>query len=109
MLFLLDLNTNTIELQGVEDEDGAAVTGATVTVTMYDASNVAVVGQSWPTTMSYVTGSATGTNGATYRARISAAITWDRTQLYTADVTATSGGATGRWKPVVRVEPRLDE
>ena len=56
---LLVGNDNILEVASLKNElTGAFLNAATVTVTLKDAANVNVAGDTWPKTMAYVTGSA---------------------------------------------------
>jgi len=89
-------NTTILELQDLTNSvTAAAVTNATVTVTLKDASGVDVVGQTWPATLSHVA------NG-TYRATIEDDITLTENRKYTAIIDATvSGVGVAHWETTV--------
>lgn len=62
-------NTNVLTLTGlVSEDDGAPLNSATVTVTIKDAADSSIAGESWPVTMDYVDESE-----GNYRALISSA------------------------------------
>jgi hypothetical protein len=89
-------NTNVLDLLGLKDAlTNAYLNSATVTVTVKDASGVAVPGESWPVTMAYVAGS----NG-NYRAIIEDDVEFVARRAYYAHIRADGGGSNriGTWK-----------
>jgi len=89
------LNDHTIELRNLKNEvTGDYLDAATVTVTLVDSNDAEVSGETWPLTMSYVTGS----NGV-YRATFSDTLSLTKLAKYTAKVTADGGaGLKGYWE-----------
>lgn len=82
-------NDNTIKLMSLVNGDtGAYINDATVAVTLKDVNGSNVVGETWPLTMSYVTGS----NGQ-YKATLKDTLTLTANDRYTAYITAVSGTA----------------
>jgi len=96
-LILYDNNDNIIELRLLTNAITEVVdTGATVSVTLTDASGVQVSGQSWPATMSHVGDSSTA--DGTYRATLDSDLVLSTKQGYKAIVNAVgSGGEVGQW------------
>jgi len=67
-------------------------TAATVTVTLKDSSGTEVVGQSWPATMSHI-------SGGTYQITLDDDLVLTANRPYTAIIDATGSGAeTGHWE-----------
>ena len=89
-------NTTIIELQELTNSvTAAAVTNATVTVTLKDATGTSVVGQTWPATLSHVA-------AGTYRATIEDDLTLTANRKYTAIVDASVAGVgVGHWEVAV--------
>lgn len=87
MAIIYIINDNVIELTGLQNAvDEAYQNTATVTVTVKDADDVDVVGETWPLTMNYVSGS----NGD-YRANLADTLTLVDGSRYYATVTADAG------------------
>lgn len=100
MKFVYVENTNVVELIGLKDAVADAfINNATVTVTLYDSTGVAVTvasggpAQSWPTTMDYVAAS-----DGIYRAYLSSGLELVAGNQYFAHIDADSGGAQGHWE-----------
>lgn len=75
---------------------GAVINGATVTCTVYDATDTEVTGETWPITLTE--DASTGT----YRGALTDALSVAVGDRLTAKVTATSAGLTRTWYvPVV--------
>lgn len=90
-------NDNRIKLSGLKDADDTYQNSATVTVTLKDASGNEVSGQSWPLTMSYVSGS-----DGNYQAVLDDGLSLTAGQRLTAVVDVSSSGLTAeREAPVV--------
>lgn len=78
---------NIIKVVSLKDgETGAYINDATVSVTLKDSSAVDVVGETWPLTMSYVTGS-----DGQYKATLIDTLTLTQDAEYTEIVTIVSG------------------
>lgn len=87
-------NDMTIEVRGLRNEvTGDNLNSATVAVTLTDANDVEVSGESWPLAMTYVTGS----NGV-YRATLPDTLVLADRARYTATITADAGaGLRAKW------------
>lgn len=85
---------NVIEVAGLQNElSGAFLNSVTVTVTLKDAAGSNVTGDSWPKTMTYLTGS----NGV-YRATLGYALSLTAGIRYTATIAANGGaGLRAQW------------
>jgi len=82
-----------LDLEGLTDEaTGVILNAATVTVTLKDSSGVAVVGETWPKAMAYVT----STHGV-YRAVLSNTLVVTAGARYTAEITAIYNGQRAFW------------
>lgn len=94
---------NLLELDGLQDEAADSyLNSATVTVTLVDEDGTNVTGQSWPTTMTYVTSS----NGK-YQGTIEDVAALSHGAQYTAKITANGGaGLMGYWELPVQAETR---
>jgi hypothetical protein len=94
-------NSNVIELRSLTNSvTGAADTGASVSVTIKDASGKNVTGQAWPAAMGH-------TSNGTYRATLDSSINLIAGRKYTAVVNATgTGGEIGEWNCSVIAEER---
>ena len=92
---LWDNNDTIIEIRGLENEvTGENINDATVTCTLYDAEEVSVTGQSWPLTMTYVTGSA-----GVYRATLPYGLGIVAASRYTLQLDVNAGtGLRGQWR-----------
>ena len=88
-------NDMTLELADLTNETtGENVNDATVTVTLVDAAGAEVTGDTWPKTMSYVTGS----NGV-YRTNLVDTLSLTRGAKYVARISANGGAALqGYWE-----------
>jgi len=88
-------NANVVELRGLRNVvDDAYVNDADVTVTVKDSASVDVTGQTWPTTMDYVTAS-----DGTYRAVIEEEVELVAGDTYYAFIDADAGGnQTAHWE-----------
>lgn len=86
---------NLLELKGLKNAaSGAYINNATVTVTLVDASGTSVSGQSWPATLSYVSGS----NGD-YRLTLEDTLPLSENGTYVARVTAIGDGLKRYFEP----------
>jgi hypothetical protein len=98
-------NSNVVQLADLTNGlTGATVTGATVEVTLTDASGTSVTatGVTWPLTMAAASG-ATGT----YRVALPHTLTLTTGGVYYADITASGGtGLQGAWHVPVRAMRR---
>ena len=85
-------NSNVIELRALTNSvTGVVDTGATVTVTILDASGAEVAGQVWPAAMSH-------DSGGTYRATLESDLVFVNAGRYVAKVNAVGSGAEiGEW------------
>jgi hypothetical protein len=94
-------NSNVIELRSLTNSVTDAVdTGATVTVTVKDASGNEIAGQVWPAAMSHV-------SAGLYRATLEDDISITPDRRYTVLVEATgSGGEIGAWSCQVIAQTR---
>lgn len=99
-----DGNDNTITLTGLQNAvSGNYLNSATVTVTVVDSDGNEVSGQTWPTTMSYVSGS-----DGNYRGTLQDAMVTTASELLTAQVTADGGaGQRGYWEEPLIVLTRV--
>jgi hypothetical protein len=95
-------NSNVIELAGLKNSvTGMADTGAAVAVTLLDSAGVAVVGETWPLTMSHA-------NDGLYRVTLSHDIIISALSRYTAVVDVTgSGGEAATWRCSVTARTRV--
>lgn len=81
-------NDHTVTLSALKDEDDAAVTSATVNMTLYEWDGVTEVsGVSWPVTLSH-------TASGTYTGSLSSSAAVVRGQRYRLKVVATDSGKT---------------
>lgn len=95
-------NTNVIILDELTlASTGAYINDATVTVTIKDENDTELTGETWPLTMSYVTGS-----DGKYAGAVSSSVSVSAGDLLSCEVTATSGGNTGFWDAPLRVKAR---
>jgi len=95
-------NTNTVIIDELQQSGSSAyVNDATVTCTVKDADGVAVTGETFPVSGSYVAAS----NGR-YEINISSALNVAAGDAVTAEVTATSGSVTGFWTLPIKVRTR---
>lgn len=89
-------NTNLLELNGLQSAiDDSYINDADVTVTLKDSAGDSVSGQTWPATMSYLS----GTNGD-YRLILDYDLALTPKRSYTAEITATKDGNRGFWRHV---------
>jgi hypothetical protein len=95
-------NSNVIELRSLTNSvTGVVDTGASVSVTIQDASGTPVTGQVWPVSMGH-------DSDGTYRATLDSSINLIAGRKYTAVVTATgSGSEVGEWNCSVIAQDRL--
>ncbi len=100
---IYNLNDNLLELIDLKDVVADTfVNTATVTVTLVDADDVEVVGETWPLTMTYVIAS-----DGLYRATLVDTLTLVVGGLYTAQIEVDDGsGRQAHWDFLVRVETR---
>ncbi len=82
----------TLTVDRLRTPAGEYVATAVVEATLYDADGVAVVGQTWPLVLGYVSDSR-----GTYRGVLLAALDVVENQRCTLRVTATVDGYTARW------------
>lgn len=92
---LLIGNDHIVELAGLHDEiSGSYLNAATVTARLKTVAGVEVAGESWPITLTYVTGS----NG-NYRGTIEDAVVLESGKSYMLEITADGGGdLIGFWR-----------
>lgn len=85
-------NDHILELRGLKNElTGAALTSATVTVTLVDSEGAEVAGDTWPKPMTHVA-------DGTYRCTLVYGLTLAVDGRYTAQITANAGaGLRARW------------
>lgn len=80
-------NDTVIEVKGLKNEvTGAFLNSATVTATLVDAAGSQVAGETWPKTLSYVTGS-----DGIYRATLPYTMSLAAGGRYEAQITANGG------------------
>jgi hypothetical protein len=98
-------NTNNLELLGLQNaSNGAYVNDATVSVTVKDASGTNVVGENWPISMNYVSGS----NGD-YRCVLIDTLSFSPGMTYTANISVNAGAnRIAFWSYDFRVLTRKD-
>lgn len=94
-------NDNEIELSGLADARGNYQNDATVTVTLKTLAGANVTGQSWPTSMTYVTAS-----DGVYRAVLDDGIGLSVNNSVRAHVDVSAGGLTAHWEVPVRAVVR---
>lgn len=95
-------NDNVLTLSGLQNSvDDSYINNATVTVTLVDSDGNSVSGETWPVTLSYVSGS-----DGNYRATLADTISASADTAYRARVTADGGaGLKGYWEiPVYAVK-----
>lgn len=94
-------NTNVIELRALTNSVTNVVdTGATVAVTLLDASGTEVAGETWPVSASH-------SSGGNYQATLSAGIAITNLNRYTAKIAVTGfGGETGLYECQVIAQVR---
>ena len=98
-------NTNVIELTELTNSvTSAAITNATVTVSLYDSAGVLVTSQSspnqiFPLSMSHVA-------GGTYRAALIDGLVIVENRQYIAHIDANASGTIGHWELPVRAKVR---
>jgi hypothetical protein len=81
-------NTNILELNSLRSQiDESYVNDADVTVTIRDSSGTSVSGQTWPATMSYISGS-----DGDYRLILDYDLAFVAKRSYTAEIIATKDG-----------------
>lgn len=86
---------NLLEVTGLQNvATGAYINNATVTVTLVDAGGTAVSGQSWPATLSYVSGS----NGD-YRVTLEDTLSLSENGTYVPRVTVLADGLKRYFEP----------
>ena len=88
-------NSNLLELTGLRSEvEDAFIDDASVTVTIYDAADEEVAGETWPLTMDYTSGS-----DGDYSAIISEDVEFTAGATYYAHIEADGGdGRVGHWE-----------
>lgn len=96
-------NDHVLEVAGLRNElTGAALNSATVTVTLVDSAAAEVTGDTWPKTMSYVSGS-----DGVYRATLVYGLGLTAGARYTARITADAGnGLRAYWEMECVARPR---
>lgn len=93
-------NDNVLVMESLVDQDGAAVTDATVTlVSIIDEDDAEISGMSFPTTMPH-------DSGGTYKVVLPAALAVVAGKVYRAIVTADAGGVVGKWTEVLLAKVR---
>ncbi len=98
-------NTNLLEVIGLKDAvTGAFINGATVTATIKDKAGAVVLGQTFPVTLAFVSGS----NGD-YRATLVKALLLVDDTEYIAEITATDTAGDGFWEFPFVSETRTTE
>ena len=98
-------NTNLVQLNGLKDgSTGLFVNDATVTVTIEDSLGTPISGETFPVTMSYVTGS----NGD-YEGAVSENLALVDGTTYYAVIDATFTGAVGHWEYAFTAKTRRAE
>lgn len=87
-------NDTVVEVKGLKGEvTGLPMNAATVTATLVDETGTQVTGQSWPVSLSYVTGS-----DGNYRATLSHLLAITAGGKYTLNITADGGaGLLASW------------
>jgi len=96
---LLVGNDSTIKLNGLKDQEGNAVTNATVEITIQDFSGSNVSGVTQPISLSH-------TSDGDYEADLDKSIDVKAGQYYYMEITATSGNADAKWSETVKAENR---
>ena len=101
---LYDGNDHIVEVRGLKNvATGEYINDATVQATLKDSEDANVSGQSWPTTLSYVTGS----NGK-YRATLEDGLSLTVGDRYTAEITADGGdGLKAKWSVDLLCKARI--
>lgn len=85
-------NDNLLTLGALKNANGGAiVTDATVTATLYDASDVEVTGQSWPLAMS-------SDGSGNYSGQLQDTINLTENAYYTAVISADGAGLQATWR-----------
>jgi len=85
-------NTAILEVSLVDVLTDSAVNAATVAVTLTDISGVELAGDTWPKTLSYVSGSE-----GIYRALLSSNVDMEEGANYLYVATASAAGMDSRW------------
>jgi len=99
---LLIANSNMLELNGLHNAvTNTFVNSATVVATLQDSQGVDVVGETWPVTLSYVS----GTNGC-YRVLLDPSIVLTDGDRYRLQLTAQGDGLTAQWDDYIRAKIR---
>lgn len=102
MEVLLLLNTSLIEVSGMRDSaDKSFINNAVVSCRIKDRAGTDLTGETWPVTLSYVAAS-----DGVYRGVVAAALNLVVNQVYTLEITATSGGNQGFWAVPVKAITR---
>lgn len=86
-------NDNEIQLIGLADARGTYQNAGTVEVTIKDRDGAEVAGQTWPLTLSYVSGSE-----GDYRGVLDAALDVSVNDSIRAHVDVTAGGLAAHWE-----------
>jgi hypothetical protein len=80
-------NTNVLEIIGLKSAvEGTFVNDATVSVVVKDANGTPVAGQTWPTSLAYVTASS-----GDYRCILEHDLALENRQKYTAEISVEAG------------------
>jgi hypothetical protein len=91
MADLLVGNTMEVTVSGLKDQDGNAVTGATVEVTVLDLQGTEVSGQSWPVTLS-------DDGGGDYSGELDSGISLTVGTTYEVRIEVSGVGAEAEWR-----------
>lgn len=84
-------NDHVVHLSGLKDDDGAAVTGATVEARVLDRDKQPVSGITWPVPLTHI-------GGGDYKGVIDASIVLEDRALYYVEVTASYNGLDALWR-----------
>lgn len=100
-LTLLIGNHNEIQLNGLNDARNVYQNDAVVSVTLKTLAGANVAGQTWPFTLSYVTGS----NGV-YRGLLQPTLSVQANDSLRANVDVSAGGLVAHWEKQVKAKVR---
>lgn len=92
-------NDHVVKLEGLEDQDGNAVTSATVKARILDLNYDDVSGLSWPLTLSH-------DGGGTYSAVLDKAVSLTRNSRHYLQITAAQGGTEATWRLPLKAQER---
>lgn len=84
-------NDYVVKLDGLKDDDGTAVTAATVEARVLDRDKEEVAGIAWPVTLSH-------TSNGNYEGTIDKALQLEDKALYYVEVTASHSGRDATWR-----------